>query len=701
MIFDNFEKLLQSQKHFAIQIFDNERKIVFESEDIYENIDYNDIKNIFRVANKYFEENAQIKFLSNDKWFFCKFASALIKDEKFYICAYFDIDNEIENEKLLKIQNEIVRFLPKCKTEEDAFEKIVNMIYEINAVEYCAIYVNEDEIYIKNEKGQSEVDLKDVVRRLNISENKKLILDGNVCYISNKDKNSIACVLFGSNSKMVVNLLVIYKKNKIIRKEDKEFYGLVVNTFSSFIDSIISNRKLKEKNDDFEVIFENLVDFMFIVNLEGEIVKVNKKLQEIMKEQKYGNNIFDFHAINSKKKIREIFSKINSLNENVFTIKMPKSQNSTTAEIKMSKGVWNGEEVIIGIARDMTNRVIYEKKIEFLSYNDVLTNLPNRRFFEEEILKLKRDVQKTVAIVILDLNGLKLINDAFGHIRGDELLIKTAEIIKSKCINNMVPSRWGGDEFAILIYSGDIIFIESVCREIEKEFSKTSLFGSSLSISTGYAIRNNGEDVNKILKKAEDNMYQNKLLNSNSLRSSIMNYVKETLFAKSYETEVHAQRIRDLSKKLSIKMGFAQSQIDEMELFAMLHDIGKIGVSDQILSKPGKLNDEEWEEIKKHAQIGYRIAKSIPEIAHVSGFILSHHERYDGTGYPRGIKGDDIPLQARILSLVDAYDAMVYDRAYRKALSKEEAMWEIIDNSNSQFDPVITKLFIEILLEEN
>ena len=166
------------------------------------------------------------------------------------------------------------------------------------------------------------------------------------------------------------------------------------------------------------------------------------------------------------------------------------------------------------------------------------------------------------------------------------------------------------------------------------------------------------------------------------------------MYARSYETEEHAVRLGQYSKLIGEKMGLSQSSMDELELFSMLHDIGKIGIDDRILNKPGGLTPDEWEIMKKHPEIGFLITMSSPDIASISEYVLTHHERWDGTGYPLGLSGEEIPLLARILAVADAFDAMTSDRVYRKALSKEAAVEEIGKNAGTQFDPQIAALFM-------
>ena len=221
-----------------------------------------------------------------------------------------------------------------------------------------------------------------------------------------------------------------------------------------------------------------------------------------------------------------------------------------------------------------------------------------------------------------------------------------------------------------------------------------------ISISLGCATRNSMEEsLVDTIKLAEDYMYRDKLLQSRSLHSSIISSMKTTLFEKSQETEEHAQRMIKLSRAIGNKMKLKDEQLNELELLSTLHDIGKIGISDAILNKPEMLSDEEWLEMKKHPLIGYRIAKSSHELASIAEYIMYHHERWDGKGYPSGLKEEEIPLLSRILAVVDAYDAMTEDRSYRKAMTKEAAIEEIRNNMGKQFDPNISQIFIDIINE--
>jgi len=185
-----------------------------------------------------------------------------------------------------------------------------------------------------------------------------------------------------------------------------------------------------------------------------------------------------------------------------------------------------------------------------------------------------------------------------------------------------------------------------------------------------------------------------------SMHSSIISSIQATLFEKSHETQEHAERLVELSKSLGKALSLTDKQMKKLALLSTLHDIGKMSIDDQILSKPGKLTDEEWSEMKQHPEIGYRIAQASPDLRSIADYILSHHERWDGAGYPQGLRGESIPLLSRILLVVDAYDAMTQDKHYRKAMSRKAAITEIMKNAGTQFDFKISKIFVEKVLGE-
>ncbi|MCL4378592.1 MAG: diguanylate cyclase [Actinobacteria bacterium] len=340
----------------------------------------------------------------------------------------------------------------------------------------------------------------------------------------------------------------------------------------------------------------------------------------------------------------------------------------------------------------------YQDEIKHLSFYDYLTGIYNRAFFEKELQKLDKQKQFPLSLVIGDVNGLKILNDAFGHEKGDELLIKVAKILKESFRSKDIVSRWGGDEFIIILPMTCLEDTTKIINRVSKKFKRESTKMLPLSISFGMEVKNDiTQDIADVIKNAEDKMYKHKLIEQQSIHSSIIFSLEKTLEERDYETKEHIERMKSLAVKLGNALKLTEEENDELTLLAALHDIGKISIADDIILKPEKLDKGEWEIIKKHPEIGFRIAETSTELASISRGILYHHEWWNGKGYPKGLSGEKIPLISRIISIIDAYDAMTNDRLYRKALSKEEAIKELKRCSGSQFDPELVKNFIKVI----
>ena len=351
------------------------------------------------------------------------------------------------------------------------------------------------------------------------------------------------------------------------------------------------------------------------------------------------------------------------------------------------------------IVTDISERKQMEDKMEYLSYHDQLTGLYNRRFFIEELIRLDVEGNLPLTIIMGDINGLKLVNDSFGHVIGDELIKKVVEIMSKGCRNNDIISRIGGDEFVILLPKTDIYEAEKIVKRIKALSLKENLSSVEISISFGYETKKNEEeDIQDIFKKAEDNMYKKKLLESPSMRLKTINSIMATLNRKNKKEEQHNNRVSRLCQSIGTAMGLSKGEIKQLEISGLLHDIGKIAIDENILNKPGKLTDEEWEEVKRHSEIGYRILSTLNDMSETAKYVLAHHEKWDGTGYPKGLKGKEIPIQSRIIAIADSYEAMSSERNYCNALSEKDAIEELKKNAGIQFDPEIVRIFIEEVL---
>ncbi len=355
---------------------------------------------------------------------------------------------------------------------------------------------------------------------------------------------------------------------------------------------------------------------------------------------------------------------------------------------------------ILAIVRDITDRKQMEQQLRYIGLHDPVTGLYNRLYFEEEMLRLEDCRQCPVGLIVCDLDGLKLVNDTLGHSQGDALLKATAHVIRSCFRASDVVARIGGDEFAILMPLSDLATTEQACQRIRNASTEYSLSNPliPISISVGMAIKSDPSvPMNAVFKEADNNMYREKLHHSQSNRSAIVQTLATAMEARDFITDGHADRLQDIVADMGDSLGLTASTISDLRLLARFHDIGKVGVPDHILFKSGKLTTEEYTIMQRHSEIGYRIAQSSPDLTPIADWILKHHERWDGQGYPLGLAADDIPLACRILGIADAYDAMTNDRPYRQAMTCQEAIAEIRHCSGSQFDPQLVEIFITII----
>ena len=357
--------------------------------------------------------------------------------------------------------------------------------------------------------------------------------------------------------------------------------------------------------------------------------------------------------------------------------------------------------IVADLILNAYTRSLAEERVRYLSFHDGLTGLYNRIYLEKEMERLDTERQLPIGIIMADLNGLKLINDAFGHAVGDEALRQTAEILKKSCRREDIIARWGGDEFVIFLPQTTEEGSKAICQRMNEKCKDTYVKDFSLSLAVGSAIKNKAsENLAEILKEAEENMYKHKLEENQRMKGNVSNTMLKELERKSFETEAHYSVIQDVAHRIGKKIGLDQSELSKLEMLVSLHDIGEVTIPEGILTKIAPLLEEEWEIIKKHPEIGYRIARATGGPDEVAENILSHHECWDGSGYPRGLKGKEIPLLARIVTIADAYEVMNSGRPYKKAMYRSEVITELKRCAGSQFDPELIEVLMLLLETE-
>jgi len=354
---------------------------------------------------------------------------------------------------------------------------------------------------------------------------------------------------------------------------------------------------------------------------------------------------------------------------------------------------------VLAMSRDTTAIRQSEEQVKFLSMHDALTAAYNRAYFEEELLRLQAREHKSIGMFVCDVDGLKLINDTLGHRQGDELLKTVAAILSTGIEQPDFTARIGGDEFAVVLFEPEQHRMEDLEKQYKSAVAEYNERNPHLplSLSMGWAVDLDGIHIDRVFKEADNNMYRQKMHQSQSVHGAIVQTMMKALEARDHITEGHADRLGELMEKMGQKLQFSQGVIADLRLFAKFHDIGKVGIPDSILKKPGKLSPEEVVVMQRHCEIGFRIARSSPDLEPIAEWILKHQEHWDGNGYPLELAGKEIPIECRVLGIIDAYDAMTSDRPYRKAMSPRDAIAEIRRCSGTQFDPVLAEQFIEML----
>lgn len=353
---------------------------------------------------------------------------------------------------------------------------------------------------------------------------------------------------------------------------------------------------------------------------------------------------------------------------------------------------------LAAIFMDITEQLRQKEEVKFLQTHDKLTELYNRAALTEDLKNIALQSDSIFSLIMFDINSFGLFNDVYDFSVGDSILKQVASATKSVVGQKDKVYRVGHDEYVILLYGQDLEKAKSVITILKEKVE--AIHHEELYVSITYAVsqyESQNSNYEKILQETENDLNTYKVFRAGSHRNKSINVILSMLLTKYEDEKRHSLEVSRYCVEVGKALNLDENSLAQLNTIGSIHDIGKIAIPEAILHKPARLTDEEYTIMKTHSEIGYNILKSTTEFITIAPIVLHHHERWDGNGYPSKLKGEDIPLFSRIISVADAYEAMTSDRVYRPKKSKESAVAELLRCRGTQFDPTIVDLFITLI----
>ena len=462
------------------------------------------------------------------------------------------------------------------------------------------------------------------------------------------------------------------------------------------------NTRMADLNQEFMTLFNKAPLSFLYIDSEGVILKSNDHFEFKFGVRNANDKVHKWIYEEDQDKFHQYFKEVkNGVDLLSTTIRLKSAYNLIHMKLSTNKVIIQEKSFFLMSLMDVTDETQFLEEIQVLTFKDSMTGLYNRMFFNEEIKRLNVERNLPIGIISLDINGLKIINDSFGHDQGDVLLKVVADTLRNLCRKDEIISRVGGDEFIILVHNVELSDIDRLYKRLQSGTSSIEINGISLSIAIGYGYK---KDMNTpildVIKEAEKMMYRNKLFMNSTQNKNIINGILATLHEKHPREELHSNRVSYLMEKMAKQLNLDENQSIQFRTLGLLHDIGKIGIDYAILDKQDVLENFELLELRRHPEIGFRILKTVKIFNDILEPILSHHERIDGKGYPRALEEHQISLEAKVLMICDSYDAITSDRPYRRARSSEEALIEMKRHAGTQFDEGLLAVFCEVINNE-
>lgn len=483
---------------------------------------------------------------------------------------------------------------------------------------------------------------------------------------------------------------------------DFEFKGLVATYIDNKDKKNMRNELIKERVHK-EQLFKRSPNGILILDPNGFVLDVNKSFEQMFgfkKDEIINKDITSIIVPKEQMRESDEFKK-NALEEEFVKIEsVRKCKDSNLIEVEITGYSIVSSGKILGIYciyNDINEKKKFQRELQYQSFHDVLTGFYNRRAFEDYLEKLRDSSYKPLSLMICDLDGLKIINDTLGHMIGDKMISQVANVIKSVFDKQEQKIfRIGGDEFAIIVHQKEKNFIISKYKEIKDILQESNKLKRQvpLNLSMGYCHREDlSISISQMFNIADDYMYREKLILNRNSKTQIIDFILDSMENEDYFKKGHYHRVFEMLDEFCEFLKVDDTTIKETLLLCKYHHIGKI---DQFLDD-FSITDKVTR-IQKHCEIGARIANFCVKIKDISDYILKHHEKWDGSGHPFGLMGEEIPLACRIFSIVDFYDKMKNRLAVRPLKTPEELL---LKKSSIDFDPELVEKFMIFLNQKN
>lgn len=511
--------------------------------------------------------------------------------------------------------------------------------------------------------------------------------------------------IFKPTIKAINKVLNEVERNMENLEEDREeIYAMNEELEATLQQISAAEQEVNRQKLNFEALFSNNQSAVAMVNSDHLITDINlafTKLFGYTLSEIEGLNLDDIVAPLGENSNAKSYTEDLLNGQHIITEGIRYNKDRMPIEVRIQGVPITRHDYFVGgygIYTDISNLKQQERHRYYASTHDDLTGLFNRTYMNEKLTAYRESDVYPLAIIIIDVNGLKIINDGFGPSVGDRLLVDIANTLSEVCHPENIVIRFGGDEFAILVTHKSLEETQLLVKEIKRNCGEMSIQDTKVSLSIGWSIQESVyDDIEVVLRDAEDDMYKHKVMENSSVKGKTVYTMINALHETNKREEEHSRRVSALCERFGEALALSDREMNALKSMSLLHDIGKIAIDEKILNKPGKLSNDEYEDMKRHPEIGYRILSAVPELNEIAEYVLAHHERWDGNGYPRGLKQEDIPYLARIITIVDAYDAMTSDRSYRDAQDESWAIKELEANAGLQFDPVLVPIFTRVL----